>query len=72
MHLRDGRFCWNLGTLAGYRTHTIVLVVRGLSGPQRTVKARAAANGAGVRTVRAGQRLRVVAATLPGEAQVTG
>jgi uncharacterized repeat protein (TIGR01451 family) len=72
LHLRDGRFCWNIGTLAGHRSDTIVLVVRGLSGPQRTVKARAAADGAGVRTVRAAQRVRVVPAPLPGEAEVTG
>ena len=72
MHLRDGRFCWNLGTLAGHSSRAIVLVVRGLSGPQRTVKTRAAASGAGVRTVRAAQRLRVVPAPLPGEAEVTG
>jgi len=72
MHLRDGRFCWNLGTLAGRHSQTIVLVVRGLSGPQRTVQARAAAGGAGVRTVRAVQHVRIVPAQLPGEAEVTG
>ncbi len=72
MHLRDGRFCWNLGTLAGHGSRTIVVGVRGLSGPQRTVKTRAAANGTGVRTVRAAQLLRVVPAALPGEAEVTG
>jgi uncharacterized repeat protein (TIGR01451 family) len=72
VHLRDGRFCWNLGTLAKHGSRTIVLGVRGLSGPQRTVQARGAANGAGVRTARAAQRVRVVPAPLPGEAKVTG
>ncbi len=69
-HLRDGRFCWSLGSLAGHRSRIVVLRVRGLSGPQRTMTARAAASAPGVSAVRAAQPVHVIPASLPSEEEV--
>lgn len=71
-HLQDGRLCWSLGSLDRHGAKTIKLLVRGLSGPQRTLSAQAVASATGVRPVRAVRRVRVIPAPALGEPGVTG